>query len=101
MLELNEHNFAEQTKEGLVLVDFFAHWCPPCRALAPTLEKLENIKVVKVNTDECEDLASKYSVSGIPCLIFLRNGKEIDRVVGLRSQQQLQEKVDKLNVQAS
>lgn len=98
MLELNESNFIENTSEGLVLVDFHAPWCGPCRVLGPTLEQLERVKVVKVNVDESNDLAAKFAVASIPCLVFLKDGLEIDRVVGLCPKGLLQNKVDQHNV---
>lgn len=101
MIELNEEFFEEGTREGLVLVDFFANWCGPCRAISPTLEQLKGIKVVKVDTDESPNLAVKFRVSSIPCLVFLKDGLEVHRVVGVQSLQTLQEQVDRLNVEAS
>ena len=98
MLEVNETNFVEETKEGIVIVDFFTTWCGPCRTLVPVLEELQNAKVVKVDLDNNENLGSEYGVNAIPCLIFFKDGVEVDRTVGLQSKQSLQEKIDKLNV---
>jgi thioredoxin 1 len=97
MLELNESDFAEHTKEGLKLVDFYAPWCGPCRLLAPTLEQVQNVEVVKVNTDDAPDLATQFRVSGIPCLVFLKDGVEVDRLIGLHSKEAIQARVDALN----
>lgn len=94
---LNESNFQEQTKSGLTLVDFYADWCGPCKALAPTLEQLQNINVVKVNIDDSQNLATQFSISGIPTVVFLKDGFEVERFVGLRTKQVLQAKVDELN----
>lgn len=83
MLELNESNFKENTKSGLVLVDFYAPWCGPCRRLAPILEKVTGASVVKVNTDDNQSLALKYNVSALPTVILLKNGVEVERSVGM------------------
>ena len=70
-----------------VLVDFWAEWCGPCRMMEPTLEKLSRqqvggLKVAKVNVDENPGLSSRYNVSGIPTMIVVQNGREVDRLVG-------------------
>lgn len=69
------------------LLDFYADWCGPCQMMKPIVAEFEKahpeIKVRAVNIDEEEALASEYNVSGIPCLVFLKEGKEIDRVVGV------------------
>jgi thioredoxin 1 len=86
---------------GLVLVDFTADWCPPCRRLAPDIDALANeragsLTVVKVDADEQPDLTARFSVRGLPTLMFLRDGKVVDRIVGAPSPEQLRSKVDEL-----
>lgn len=79
----NENQFQELIKVDKILVDFFATWCGPCRMLGPVLEKAESdIKVIKIDTDEFEDLARSYGVMSIPTLVLLENGKEIKRNIG-------------------
>ena len=77
-----------------VLVDFNANWCPPCRALHPTLEAMaedsDNYKIVAVDIDEEDILAASYGVSSIPCLIIFRDGKESDRRIGLQPRKRLE-----------
>jgi thioredoxin 1 len=85
--------------EGLVLVDFWAVWCGPCRMIAPIIEELANeygekLKVVKLNTDENPDIASKYKIMGIPTLIIFKNGEKVDQMVGAVPKPQIKSKID-------
>lgn len=97
MMELNESNFAAETSTGVVVVDFHATWCGPCRMLAPVLEQLTGAKVVKVNVDGNQSLAAKHNVSSIPKLLFMKDGQVIDQLTGLASKQVIQSKIDSLN----
>ncbi len=88
---LSDANFAAEVKnaKGLVLVDFYADWCMPCRMLAPTLEKIASeytgkVKVGKLNVDANFVTASEYSVSGIPTLLLFKDGAAVERLVGLQ-----------------
>lgn len=74
-------DFLEVIK-GRVLVDFYATWCGPCRMLGPVLEQIDAIEIVKVNVDEYPEIARKYGVMSIPCLILFDEGKEVKRNVG-------------------
>lgn len=79
----NEKDFKELIKTDKILVDFFATWCGPCKMLGPVLEKTESdIKVIKVDTDEFEDLSREYGVMSIPTLVLIENGQEIKRNIG-------------------
>lgn len=89
-----------KTKE-LVMVDFWASWCGPCQMIAPTVEDLAGeyagrLKVCKLNTDENPEVSSRYQVMGIPTLIFFRDGKMLDKLVGAASKKQFKEKIDSL-----
>ena len=76
-------DFKGLIKEDKILVDFFATWCGPCKMLGPVLEKVESkLKVVKIDTDEFEDLAREYGVMSIPTLVLLEHGKEVKRNIG-------------------
>lgn len=75
-----------------VLVDFWAEWCGPCRMVSPILEKLgkslsDEIKIVKLNVDENQELASNYGIRSIPTLLLFQNGKETGRMVGAATEQ--------------
>jgi thioredoxin 2 len=77
-----------------VLIDFWAPWCGPCRMVSPIVEALAEefagrLKAVKLNTDEAQEIAARYAVQGIPLLVLLRGGKEIDRLVGAVPKAQL------------
>lgn len=81
----------------LVVVDVYASWCPPCKALAPILERVQELcYIVKVNNDEVSEVADEYNVTGLPTLLFFKNGKLLDRVVGLIDQPSLEAKIKKL-----
>lgn len=89
ILKVNNQNFEEEVLKSQkpVLVDFYADWCGPCKMLSPVVDKVaeesEDIKVVKINVDEAQDLAMKYQVMSIPTLVVIKDGKEIKRSVGL------------------
>jgi len=82
-----------------VLVDFWASWCGPCKMLTPVFEELSaefegKVKFVKVSTEEAPEIAQKYNVSGIPCLVLMKKGEEVDRIVGFLPKPMLKEKIE-------
>lgn len=95
---VSENEFEKEVKEGLVLVDFFATWCGPCRMMASVLEQAEkefkDVKIIKVDVDESEDLARKFGVMSIPTIILFKNGKELDSHIGLMSMDKLKNFVE-------
>jgi thioredoxin 1 len=100
VLTLTEKNFNQQTKSKLVLVDFWASWCAPCRMMAPVLNDVAaelngNAHVGKVDIQQYQTLANKFKVRSIPTLILFKNGVEINRFVGIKSKEFLLKAIEK------
>lgn len=101
MIEITDAQFSEEVlkSEIPVLVDFWAPWCGPCRAIAPILEQLYEeyqgrFKIVKVNSDENEELVNTYSIRSIPTLIVFKNGELKDNIQGALPKQKLKEMIE-------
>jgi len=87
--------------QGVVMVDFWAVWCGPCKMIAPIVEELAKeyagkVKVAKLNTDENPDIASRHKIMGIPTIMFFKNGERVDEVVGAVPKTHLKSKIDSL-----
>ena len=95
VIKVNDSTFEQEVlKSNIpVLVDFYADWCGPCKMLSPTIDEVANenddVKVVKVNVDESQEVAIKYQVMSIPTLVVIKNGNEVNRSVGLIDKEEI------------
>lgn len=83
---------------GLIVIDFWATWCGPCRILSPTVDELTKefegrATVAKCNVDDCEDIAAQFGIRNIPTLVFVKNGAVVDRTVGVLPKQEIAAKI--------
>lgn len=81
----NSQEFTEIINSQDILIDFYADWCGPCQMLAPLLEEIDTIDILKVNVDEFKDIAANFGIMSIPTLILFRSGKEIKREIGFKN----------------
>lgn len=96
----SDDQFADLTSEGIVLADYHADWCGPCKMLEPTVEavaeEVEDLTVLKVDVDEFQGLAGEAGVRGIPALQFFSNGEEAERLVGVQEKEDLLRVIESL-----
>ncbi len=93
--ELSEKEFESFTKQGVVLIDFFAEWCMPCVMMTPVMEEIsENfkgkLKVGKVNIEDSPEIAEKFGVSSIPNLIMFKDGRIVEQIIGAMPQEEIE-----------
>lgn len=95
IIELNNENFNNEINTGLVLVDFYATWCGPCKMMHPIIEEISNnypdLKIIKVDVDKHEELARNYAIMSIPTIILFKDGKIINKNIGFTSSDMLKD----------
>ena len=94
--EIQEDNFNAEIAKGVTLVDFSADWCGPCRMLTPILDQVaqelkDKAKIVKINVDNAQQIASQFQVTSVPTMILFKDGKKVGSLVGLRDAAALKE----------
>ena len=94
-----DSNFDEEVKTGVVLIDFWAEWCGPCRRLAPTVDALATeydgrATVAKMNVDENPNIPGRFMIRGIPTMLIFKNGELADQIVGLAAKEEIARKLD-------
>ncbi|UOY94243.1 thioredoxin [Ectobacillus sp. JY-23] len=100
IVNATDQTFTAETENGVVLVDFWAPWCGPCKMIAPVLEELaadmgEKVKIVKVDVDENQETAGKFEVMSIPSLFVMKDGKVVDKTLGFKPKEALVELISK------
>jgi thioredoxin 1 len=100
IVKINDENFTDTVAQGVVLVDFYADWCGPCRMLSPILEALASemdgkMQVAKLDVDHAPNTTTTYQITSVPTMIVFKNGKEADRIVGLKDLETLKKIVSR------
>ena len=101
-MEVTDATFASEVERSPipVLVDMWAAWCGPCRMLGPTIDQIAaemagRVKVAKLNVDENQQTAARFKISGIPAMLIFKDGREVDRIVGLAAKPQIEERLQR------
>lgn len=94
---LEKENLADLVATGVYVVDFYADWCGPCKMMGSVLEKMEDVNVIKVNTDMHQELAMQFGVMSIPTLVFFKDGKEVNKSIGFKDESEIRSILKELN----
>ncbi len=101
ILHLNDSNFDSEISKGVALVDFYADWCGPCKMMSPVLEELAGqmsgkVKIVKIDIEAAPSTTEKYEVTSIPTIILFKEGKEVNKVVGVKNKDALRAMIEEI-----
>lgn len=96
---IGDSNFSEEIKDGVVVVDFYADWCGPCKMIAPVMEELSNemdgkVKFCKVNVDNNQRISQEYGITNIPSILFFKDGQKVEMQVGFVPKNVLEQKIN-------
>jgi thioredoxin 1 len=103
LLTIDDTNFDSEIGKGVALLDFYATWCGPCKTIAPLIEQLadefadKGVKVGKVDIEQAQALAVKYSIQGVPTLLFFKDGEVVDRMTGAHPKPSIEEKLSSIS----
>ncbi|MCC6753254.1 MAG: thioredoxin [Saprospiraceae bacterium] len=97
--EFTDANFQSETKDGVAVVDFWAEWCGPCRMVGPIIDELskeygDKVKIGKLNVDHNPSVSMQFGVTSIPTILFIKDGKQVDKQVGASSKAVLKQKIE-------
>lgn len=92
----NDEELLEFIKNNTCIVDFYADWCGPCKMLLPVLDEVDFTEIIKINVDECPEIAKKFGIMSIPTLIFYKDGLEQEREIGYRGLEEIKETFDSI-----
>ncbi len=103
IITMDDKNFSHRVKTGIVLVDFWAAWCMPCKLMAPVLNELAEesngkVTIGKVNIDEAKETAARFGIRSIPTMILFRNGKELHRIVGVKPIDYIRREIERRSI---
>lgn len=98
IVNTSDATFSKDIASGLVLADFWAPWCGPCKMIAPVLEEIDeemsnDVQIIKLNVDDNQETAGKYGVMSIPTLILFKDGEIVDQIVGFQPKELLEERI--------
>ena len=99
VLKITGENFEQEVlkSDSTVVVDFYADWCGPCRIMGETLENLNNVNILKINVDTFPEIAKEHGIMSIPTICYYRDGKLVNRNIGLQSKEEIENNIKKLH----